>query len=306
MRDQNTPSMNVYFNEITLVPILTDAEENQLAKRVAAGDRAAREQMICANLRFVVKIAKKYAGCGLAIEDLIAEGNIGLMRAVDRFKPDDGCKLTTYAVYWIKCFIRRALARQSKTIRLPEHALEKLARLRKIATTLAGDLGREPTDEELAEEMGLSRPKLAMLREAEQRTVSLDAPVGEDGTATLGDLMGDAGTNNPAETAATNSLHAELREQIAKLSERERRIIRERFGFADGKERTLEQVAVQFGLTRERIRQVQNQALRKIQAGLEAGERGATGQSKCVSRQSAPHSNRLSPSLGSLQHAALS
>jgi RNA polymerase primary sigma factor len=266
--------MNVYFSEISLVPLLTAAEELQLAKRVEAGDSAARDQMIRANLRFVVMIAKKYVGCGMAFEDLVSEGNLGLMRAVDRFKPDDGCRFTTYAVHWIKCFIRRALARQSKTIRLPEHALEKLTRLRKIAATLAAELGREPTDDELAEEMGLSRQRLAMLREADQRTVSLDAPVGEDGTATLGDLIGDALVSNPAESAAANSIHAELREQIAKLSERERKIIRERFGFSDGKEQTLDQVAVQFGLTRERIRQVQNVALRKIQAGLAAKESG--------------------------------
>ena len=195
--------MKVYFNHITRIPLLTAEEEYQLAKRVRAGDSAARERMITANLRFVVRIANDYVGCGLSIEDLIAEGNIGLMKAVDRFSPDGGCKLTTYAVHWIRQAIRRALARQSKTIRLPEHTLEKLARLRTIAAMLTEELGREPNDEELAEEMGLSRQKLAILRVAEQRTVSLDAPIGEDGSATLGDWIGDGSTSNPADVAAT-------------------------------------------------------------------------------------------------------
>lgn len=268
MKNQQSPSMNLYFKQICRIPLLTAEEEVQLANRVRTGDDAARERMINANLRFVARIANKYIGCGLSIEDLIAEGNIGLMKAVDRFQPNGGCKLTTYAVHWIRRSIQRALANQSKTIRLPEHLLMKLTTLRKIAAMLAGELGREPSDEELAEEMGLSRNKLAMLREAEHRTVSLDAPVGEDGSATLGDLIGDTRTSSPADAASVKCLHADLREQLAKLDPRERRIILERFGFADGNEKTLEEVSALFGLTRERIRQLQKEAMRKIYAGL--------------------------------------
>jgi RNA polymerase primary sigma factor len=270
MKHQDSYGMSLYFKEITRTPLLTVAEEAELANRVRLGDSAARDHMIRANLRFVVTIAKKYIGCGLSIEDLISEGNRGLMKAVDRFKPDGGNKLTSYAVYWIRRSIQLALANQSKTIRLPEHMLEKLARLGKVAAMLAKELGREPTDEELAEEMGLSRTKLALLRAAESRTVSLDAPVGEDGTAALGDMIGDAHAVNPADAAAVNCLHAGLRQQLGKLNLRERRIIQERFGFADGKEKTLEEVSALFGLTRERIRQVQQEAMRKIYDGLAA------------------------------------
>jgi RNA polymerase primary sigma factor len=270
MKHQDSYGMSLYFKEITRTPLLTVAEEAELANRVRLGDSAARDHMIRANLRFVVTIAKKYIGCGLSIEDLISEGNRGLMKAVDRFKPDGGNKLTTYAVHWIRRSIQLALANQSKTIRLPEYMLEKLARLGKIAAMLAKELGREPTDEELAEEMGLSLRNLAMLRAAESRTVSLDAPVGEDGTAALGDMIGDAHAVNPADAAAVNCLHAGLRQQLGKLNLRERRIIQERFGFADGKEKTLEEVSALFGLTRERIRQVQQEAMRKIYDGLAA------------------------------------
>jgi RNA polymerase primary sigma factor len=260
----------LYFKEITLTPLLTAAEETRLAERVRLGDSAARDHMIRANLRFVVTIAKKHVGCGLAFEDLIAEGNLGLMKAVDKFSPDVGSRFVTYAVYWIRRAIQIALANQARTIRLPEHLIGKLAKLGRIATLMAKELGREPADDELAEEMGLSRAKLAMLREAGRQTVSLDAPLGEDGPAALAEIIGDSQATDPADAAGANCLLAELSHQLGKLTPRERRIILERFGFADGREKTLEEVGDLFGLTRERIRQILQRALCKIQAGFAA------------------------------------
>jgi RNA polymerase primary sigma factor len=261
-------SLKVYLREISRTPLLTPEEEVKLARRIKRGDKDARTHMIKANLRLVVKIAQDYSGYGLPISDLISEGNIGLMKAVERFDPKKGGKLSTYAAWWIKQSIKRALANQSKTIRLPVHMVDKIAKMRRIQTILAEALGREPTDEELADEVGLPRRKLAMLRQASQRPTSLDAPINEGEATEYGEIIGDDRAEDPLESLSEKNLQGELGGLLDVLDKRERRIIDERFGLTGKTPMTLEEVGREFGVTRERIRQLQNVALTKMRKAL--------------------------------------
>jgi RNA polymerase primary sigma factor len=261
-------SMKLYLREISKTPLLTVEEENALAERIKMGDDEARTHMIKANLRLVVKIAHDYSGYGLSLSDLVSEGNIGLMNAVERFDPEKGGKLSTYGAWWIKQSIKRALANQSKTIRLPIHMVDKIARMRRISSTLAEALGREPTDDELASELGLPRQKIAMLKQAAQRPASLDAPVNEGEATEYGEIISDESASDPLELLTDKNLNAEIGGLLSILTERERRIIDERFGLNGLKPMLLEDVGREFGVSRERIRQLQNSALAKMRKAL--------------------------------------
>ncbi|MDP4625963.1 MAG: RNA polymerase sigma factor RpoD/SigA [Akkermansiaceae bacterium] len=273
MAYESDSSLKLYLREISKTPLLTIQEEIELAERIKNGDGEARAHMIRANLRLVVKIAQDYSNYGLPVTDLISEGNIGLMKAVERFDPEKGGKLSTYAVWWIKQSIKRALANQSKTIRLPVHMVDKIAKMRRISSMLAEALGREPTDEELAEEVGLPRRKLAMLRQASQRPTSLDAPINDGESTEFGDIISDESAENPLDMLADKNMHGEIDGLLSVLDERERRIIDERFGLNGKKPLTLEEVGREFGVTRERIRQLQNSALTKMRRALRKKEK---------------------------------
>ncbi len=266
--DSDNSSLKLYLKEISRTPLITVEEEIALAQRIKQGDPEARAHMIRANLRLVVKIAQDYSNYGLPVMDLISEGNIGLMKAVERFDPAKGGKLSTYAAWWIKQSIKRALANQSKTIRLPVHMVDKIAKMRRISTMLAEALGREPTDEELSEEIGLPRRKLAMLKQASQRPTSLDAPINDGEATEFGEIIGDDRADNPLDVLADKNLHGELDHLLSVLDQRERRIIDERFGLNGRQPMTLEEVGREFGVTRERIRQLQNSALTKMRRAL--------------------------------------
>jgi RNA polymerase primary sigma factor len=263
-------NLQLYLQEIGKTPLLTIAEEVKLARRIRRGDQAARDHMIKANLRLVVKIAMDYKDFGLPLLDLISEGNIGLIKAVERFDPRKGGKLSTYAAWWIKQSIKRALANQSKTIRLPVHLVDKISKLRKTAMRLTEELGREPTDEELAIELQIPTAKVAHLKSVSVRPASLDAPLGqEDGSATLGDLVGDDNAVSPYDGLRTKNFTADLREMVNSLDRREAEILRLRFGLHGREELTLEEVGKKFQVTRERIRQLEYLALSKMRRALE-------------------------------------
>lgn len=268
-------SMKLYLREISRTPLLTIEEENALAARIKMGDQEARDHMIRANLRLVVKIAHDYSGYGLSLSDLVSEGNIGLINAVERFDPEKGGKLSTYGAWWIKQSIKRALANQSKTIRLPIHMVDKIARMRRISSILAESLGREPTDEELATELGLPRQKIAMLKQAAQRPTSLDAPVNDGEATEYGEIISDESASDPLEMLSDKNLHDEIGGLLSILNERERRIIDERFGLTGLKPMLLEDVGREFGVSRERIRQLQNSALAKMRKALMKKEQPA-------------------------------
>lgn len=266
--EESESGLRVYLREIGQVPLLSPQQEVELAARIKVGDREARSHMIRANLRLVVKIAHDYNNFGLPMPDLISEGNIGLIKAVERFDPAKGGKLSTYAAWWIKQSIKRALANQSKTIRLPVHLVDKIAKVRRLAATMSEELGREPTDEELADEVGISAPKLAQLRTVSLRPASLDAPVSEDDGKELGETVGDLEAPNPYEQLSDSNMLEELGEVLGVLDPRERRIIASRFGLDGEVPKTLEEVGKRFGVTRERIRQLQNGALEKLKRAL--------------------------------------
>ena len=266
-------SLRVYLREISKTDLPTPAEEVELAALIKKGDKKARAHMIKANLRLVVKIAQDYSGYGLPLADLISEGNIGLMKAVERFDPEKGGKLSTYGSWWIKQSIKRALANQSKTIRLPVHMVDKIAKMRRISSLLAECMGREPSDDELAEELGLPRRKLSLLKRASQRPVSLDAPVNEDESIGLSDIIGDERAQSPLEALVDKNIHNQLDDLLEVLDEREHRIIGARFGLNGKKPMTLEEVGREFGVTRERIRQLQNVALEKMRKALRKKEK---------------------------------
>lgn len=266
-------SLRLYLREIAKTELLTPEQEVELAARIKKGDKKARAHMIRANLRLVVKIAQDYSGYGLPLADLISEGNIGLMKAVERFDPKKGGKLSTYGSWWIKQSIKRALANQSKTIRLPVHMVDKIARMRRISAMLTEALGREPTQEELAEELGIPRRKLALLERAAKRPTSLNAPVHEDDSAEFSDIIGDEHAIDPFEALDSKTMHSELDELLDVLDEREHRIIDARFGLDGKKPMTLEEVGLEFGVTRERIRQLQNIALEKMRKALHRKEK---------------------------------
>lgn len=266
--NERDSSLTLYMLEISKHELLTMEDEVRLAELIEKGDDEARQTMINANLRLVVKIAQDYSKYGVPLQDLISEGNIGLMKAVDRFNPEKGNKLSTYAAWWIKQSIKRALAYQGKTIRLPVHMIDKISKTRKISDMVAESLGREPTDHELAEELGISRTKLAMIKQASQSPASLDAPIGDDDSAAYGDIIADTKISDPSESLSSKNLHGNLDGLLEVLNEREQRIIDARFGLAGQKPKTLEEVGVEFGVTRERIRQLQNLAITKMRKAL--------------------------------------
>ena len=269
---ESDTSLRLYLREIAKTDLLTPAEEVELAAKIKKGDKKARTHMIRANLRLVVKIAQDYSGYGLPLADLISEGNIGLMKAVERFDPNKGGKLSTYGSWWIKQSIKRALANQSKTIRLPVHMVDKIARMRRISGMLAESIGRDPTEDELAEELGIPRRKLALLKRASKRPASLNAPVYEDDSGEYSDMIGDERAVDPFEALDTKTMRGELSELLEILDEREHRIIDARFGLNGKKPMTLEEVGVEFSVTRERIRQLQNIALVKMRKALHRKE----------------------------------
>ena len=266
-------AIELYLQEIGQIALLTPEDEIELAALIRRGDEGARRTMITANLRLVVKIAHGYTNFGLPLLDLISEGNIGLIRAVERFDPAKGGKLSTYAAWWIKQSIKRALANQSKTIRLPVHLVDKIARMRKTTLRLSEELGREPTDDEIAHEMDMTVNKVAHLKSVSVRPTSLDAPVGEGDSTELWELVGDESAENPFEHLLSKSLVDDIKGMIENLSERESEIIRMRFGLDGEKSQTLEEVGIAFNITRERVRQLQNIALSKMRRQLASKER---------------------------------
>jgi len=270
--EDNDNGFQLYLREIGEYPLITVEEEVKLARRIKRGDKEARAIMIRSNLRLVVKIARDYSNFGLPLLDLISEGNIGLMKAVERFDPKKGGKLSTYAAWWIKQSIKRALANQSKTIRLPVHLVDKIAKLRRVSNQMTEELGREPTDEELAEEVGMGASKVAALKSAAIRPTSLDQPINDEESTALGDIIGDEDAMNPYEALRDKDLRDEVGDLLDVLDERERRIINSRFGLDGQKLKTLEEVGEKFGVTRERIRQVQNIALNKLRRALNKKE----------------------------------
>src|SRR6266404_2639474 len=265
-------AIKLYLREIGQVKLLTPQEEVDLAARIKKGDKKAREQMIKANLRLVVKIARDYEGIGLPLLDLISEGNIGLMKAVERFDPAKGGKLSTYGSWWIKQSIKRALANQSKTIRLPVHLVDKISKMRRTALKLQEELGREPTDEELADEIGISASRVGQMRMAAIRPASLDAPIGDDDSNNFGDVVQDENADTPYEQLEEKTVTRMLQEMVKTLDPREATILRARFGLDGGPQKTLEEVGLKFGVTRERVRQIQNIALKKLRKMIEKME----------------------------------
>jgi RNA polymerase primary sigma factor len=257
-------AFKLYLREIGQVKLLTPQEEIELAARIKKSDKKAREQMIKANLRLVVKIAHDYEGFGLPLLDLINEGNIGLMKAVERFDPAKGGKLSTYGAWWIKQSIKRALANQSKTIRLPVHLVDKISKMRRTAMKLQEEFGREPTDEELGEELGMTAARVAQLRTAAIRPASLDAPIGDDDSNNFAEVVQDENAETPYERLRDKTVTRMLQEMVKTLDPREATILRFRFGLDGGNEKTLEEVGQKFGVTRERVRQIQNIALAKL------------------------------------------
>ena len=264
-------AFKLYLREIGQVALLTPDEEIALAVRIQKGDEEARDQMIKANLRLVVKIAHDYEGLGLPLLDLINEGNIGLMKAVERFDPTKGSKLSTYSAWWIKQAIKRSLANQSKTIRLPVHLVDKISKLKRTALKLQEALGREPTDEELGEEMEMDALKVARLRRAAIRPASLDSPIGDD-NSTFAEIVSDEKAENPYKQLEDKTVNDMLYDLIKTLPHREATILEYRFGLDGGSERTLEEVGEHFNVTRERVRQIQNLALSKLRKMIEKME----------------------------------
>ncbi len=261
-------SISVYMREIAKTTLLTPDEEIELAARIAKGDERARARMIESNLRLVVKIAKDYANYGVPLVDLISEGNIGLIRAVEKFDPKKGGKLSTYAAWWIKQSIKRALANQGKTVRLPIHLVDKLARVRRISALMAEDLGREPTDSELSEELGIPREKLALLLQASKQNRSMDETTNDDSIVSFGEVIADDRAIDPLEALSQKNGLDELDLVLDTLNERETEIIGARFGLNGKRILTLEEIGRDFGVSRERIRQIQNVALNKMQKAL--------------------------------------
>ena len=271
--EDSDSGIKIYLREIGQIPLLTPLQEIELAAKIKRGDSKARSLMIRANLRLVVKIAHDYANLGLPLLDLISEGNIGLMKAVERFDPAKGGKLSTYAAWWIKQSIKRALANQSKTIRLPVHLVDKISKMRRVSLQMSEELGREPTDDELAEEIGLSSGKVSQLKTVAIRPASLDAPISDDDSTEFGEIVGDDEAMTPFEMLRDKNLHSEVGDLLSVLDERERKIIDSRFGLTGGKPKTLEEVGKKFGVTRERIRQLQNIALLKLRRALQKKEK---------------------------------
>ena len=256
--------VRLYLKEIGKVPLLTPEKEKQLAERMAAGDESAGTELVEANLRLVVSIAKRYVGRGMFFLDLIQEGNLGLMKAVDKFDYTKGYKFSTYATWWIRQAITRAIADQARTIRIPVHMVETIHKVSRYSRQMLQELGREATAEEIGEKMGMSAERVREIMKIAQDPVSLETPIGEEEDSHLGDFIPDDDTPSPAEATSTNILREELERQLHTLTPREEHVIKLRFGLYDGRNRTLEEVGKEFDITRERIRQIEAKALRKL------------------------------------------
>jgi RNA polymerase primary sigma factor len=268
----NDTAMKVYLREIGRIPVLTKQQEIELAAKIKQGDRKARALMISSNLRLVVTIAQDYANLGLPLLDVISEGNIGLMIAVDRFDPSKGAKLSTYAAWWIRQSIKRALSNQGKTIRLPVHLGDKIAKVRRIALQMSEEIGREPTDDELGEEIGIASGKVSQLKTVSIRPASLDAPISDDDLTEFGETVEDEQTRTPFELLRDKDLHNDVDSLLEGLDDREKKIISQRFGFDGGARKTLEEIGKKLGVSRERIRQLENIALSKLRRALSQKE----------------------------------
>ena len=256
--------VRMYLKEIGKVPLLTAEEEIELAKRMELGDEEAKKKLCEANLRLVVSIAKRYVGRGMLFLDLIQEGNLGLIKAVDKFDWKKGYKFSTYATWWIRQAITRSIADQARTIRIPVHMVETINKLIRISRQLLQEYGREPTPEEIAKEMDITVEKVREILKIAQEPVSLETPIGEEEDSHLGDFIPDDDVPAPSEAAAFSMLKEQLVEVLDTLTERERKVLKLRFGLEDGRARTLEEVGRQFDVTRERIRQIEAKALRKL------------------------------------------
>ncbi|ORT97609.1 RNA polymerase sigma factor, partial [Frankia casuarinae] len=290
--------VRMYLREIGKVPLLNAAQEVELSKRVEAGlfaeyklesvpdlpadlrrdlgllvkdGHAAKQQLVSANLRLVVSVAKKYSGRGMTLLDLVQEGNLGLIRAVEKFDYAKGYKFSTYATWWIRQAIGRALADQARTIRIPVHVVEQINKITRLQRQLVSTLGREPTDEELALELDMPIEQVVELRRYAQDTVSLETSVGDDGDSVLGDFIEDSDATSPADAASYGAMQDEIENVLGGLSPREREVMRLRFGLADGKQHTLAEVGNRLGLTRERIRQIERDTLRELRKPAVAG-----------------------------------
>ena len=256
--------VKIYLKEIGRVPLLTPEEEIQLAERMAKGDVKAKQRLAEANLRLVVSIAKRYVGRGMLFLDLIQEGNLGLIKAVEKFDYHKGYKFSTYATWWIRQAITRAIADQARTIRIPVHMVETINKLIRVSRQLLQELGREPLPEEIAKEMDMPVERVREILKISQEPVSLETPIGEEEDSHLGDFIQDDNVPVPAEAAAQTLLKEQLDEVLDTLTEREQKVLRLRFGMNDGRARTLEEVGREFSVTRERIRQIEAKALRKL------------------------------------------
>ena len=256
--------VRMYLKEIGKVPLLSAEEEIELAKRMESGDEAAKKRLCEANLRLVVSIAKRYVGRGMLFLDLIQEGNLGLIKAVDKFDYTKGYKFSTYATWWIRQAITRSIADQARTIRIPVHMVETINKLIRVSRQLLQTYGREPSPEEIAVEMGISVEKVREIQKIAQEPVSLETPIGEEEDSHLGDFIPDEDVPAPAEAAAFSMLKEQLVEVLDTLTEREQKVLKLRFGLEDGRARTLEEVGKEFDVTRERIRQIEAKSLRKL------------------------------------------
>jgi RNA polymerase primary sigma factor len=264
LKDISDDSVRMYLREIGKIPLLSTQDEIRLAKRIEAGDETAKRKLAEANLRLVVSIAKKYIGRGLSLLDLIQEGNTGLLRAVEKFDYHKGYKFSTYATWWIRQAITRAIADQARTIRIPVHMVETINKLIRTQRQLVQDLGREPLPEEIAAEMDLPVDKVEHILKISQETVSLETPVGEEEDSRLGDFIEDKESLSPEENAIYQLMRGHVGESLVLLSPREQKILKMRFGLEDGRTHTLEEVGKEFGVTRERIRQIEAKALQKL------------------------------------------
>ena len=272
MDDIADDSVRLYLREIGKIPLLTSEEELALAKRVVEGDRRAKDKMAEANMRLVVSIAKRYSGRGLDFLDLIQEGNTGLLRAVEKFDPDKGFKFSTYATWWIRQAITRAIADQARTIRIPVHMVETINKLLRTQRRMTQELNREPTVEELAKELDMEPDKIEYVMKIKQDITSLDGAVGRDDheDSVLGDFIEDEDSATPEESASVQLLKEQVQAALGALSDREQKIIRMRFGLDNGKSHTLEEVGQEFAVTRERIRQIEAKALAKLRKHKDA------------------------------------
>jgi RNA polymerase primary sigma factor len=271
-------ALRAYLKEIKKVPLLTRGEEKKLSRRVRQGDLEARMKMIKANLRLVVSIAKRYSHFGVALTDLIEEGNIGLMKAVRMYEPEQRFRFSTYAAYWIRQYITRALANQAKTVRVPVYMVEAIARWKRAVGELTQRLGRRPRLKEVAKEMKISMKKIRQIRGMVSKTASLDAPVGRDRTGQFADLIPDVSSRSAVDEVGQILRHERVEELLEKMSAREKEVLSLRYGLKDESAHTLNEIAKQFAITRERVRQIESSALRKLRSYIQTKEKEDFGQ----------------------------